>query len=147
MAEVKVSVDVGANPETCYKIASEMEQFPEFMSDVEDVTVEDQGEDWTLTRWKSQFQGRPIEWVERDEFDDENLLITFEQTEGDLKTFTGRWSFADDGEGGCKIALSVEASLGIPVLSAALDPMVEKAVTENCEQMLQAIKARAEEKE
>lgn len=146
MAEIRTQIDVDASPDVCYSIAKDMERFPQFMDNVDDVTVKESGEDWTLTRWEAKFQGRAVTWKERDEFDDESRLITFEQTEGDLSVFDGRWSFTRSGEGGCNIQLAVEASLGMPMLSAALDPIVEKLLRENCQQMLEGIKAEAEQK-
>ncbi len=143
MAEVVSEISVQASPETCYRIASDMEKFPNFMPNVLDITVLDKGDDWTITRWDAKFQGRPITWEERDDFDGDNLVINYDQTEGDLKVFRGCWTFEPE-EGGCRIKLTVDASLGIPMLEAALDPLVRKVVRDNCNSMLEGIKAEAE---
>ncbi len=147
MAEIKTEINVDADPEVCYNLAKDMEQFPTFMDNVKDVTVQESGEGWTITSWEATLQGRKVTWEERDEFDDESRLITFEQTEGDLSVFDGRWSFTRSSEGGCNIKLAVEATLGMPMLSAALDPIVKRLLRENCEQMLQGIKSEAEKEE
>jgi len=143
MPQVKSEIEVDASPETCYEIASNMEQFPEFMQNVNQVKVLEEGENWTVTRWDSKFQGQNISWTEEDVFDDEELTIEYDQTEGDLKVFRGQWKFTPK-DTGCLITLTVQASLGVPMLQAALDPLVKKVVKDNCNQMLEGIKEKAE---
>ncbi len=143
MAEIVAEINVDAPPEECYRIASDMERFPDFMANVLDIEVLEGGDDWTITRWDAKFQGKAITWKERDDFDDENLTIAYEQTEGDLKVFRGRWTFEPE-DGGCRIRLTVEASLGVPMLESALEPLVRKVVRDNCDSMLAGIRDEAE---
>ena len=143
MPYVETEIFVEATPEACYEIASDMEKFPSFMPNVEEITVLERGESWASTRWISRLQGRPVKWIEREDFDPEALTIEYRQTEGDLKTFEGGWAFVRQ-DGGTRIHLTVDASLGVPMLAAALDPLIRKLVRDNCNAMLQAIKAEAE---
>ena len=143
MPSVSTDIFVKAEPETCYALVSDMERFPEFIPTVDDVTVIEKGDGWTLSRWVAQFQKRPVEWIERDDFDEENLTIDYDQTEGDLRYFRGQWRFVSEDDG-CRIHLSCEASLGVPMLSAALDPLVGKIVRDNAKAMLEAIKKELE---
>ncbi len=143
MPYVETEIFVEATPETCYEIASDMEEFPAFMPNVDEITVLERGENWASTRWVSRLQGRPVKWIEREEFDPEALTIEYRQTEGDLKTFEGGWTFHRE-NGGTRIHLTVDASLGVPMLAAALDPLIRKLVRDNCNAMLKAIKAEAE---
>ena len=143
MAHIETDIFVKATPEACYRIASDMERFSEFMKDVDEVTVLERGEGWTLSRWVSRLQGKPVKWIERDEFDDDQLTIQYRQTEGDLKTFEGLWTFTSEDDG-CRVRLTVEASLGVPMLAVALDPLISKLIRDNCNDMLAGIKAEAE---
>ncbi len=143
MPFVETHIDVDASPEKCYDIASDMEKFPAFMPSVDEITVLEAGETWAKTRWVARLQGKPVKWIEREDFDPENLAISYHQIEGDLKTFEGDWTFTGE-DGRCRISLTVDASLGVPMLAAALDPLINKLIRDNANSMLQAIKAEAE---
>ncbi len=143
MPHVETEILVEAPPERCYEIASDMEKFPAFMPSVDEITVLERGKDWARTRWVARLQGKPVRWVEQEDFDDESLRIQYYQLEGDLKTFQGDWTFVSM-NGHCRIRLTVEASLGVPMLAAALDPLIKKLIRDNCNSMLEAIKTEAE---
>ena len=140
---VVTSITIDASPEICYQIGSDMERYPEFFPSVDEVTITERGEGWTVTRWSARLRGRPVKWIERDEFDDENRIITYDQIEGDLKVFRGQWTFEEE-NGGCRVELVVEASLGVPMLGAAVDPIVKKLTRDNCNSMLAGLKEEAE---
>ena len=143
MPSLNTDIYVEATPKTCYQLVSDMERFPEFIPTVDEIKVIERGEGWTISRWVAQFQKRPVVWTERDDFDDEALTIDYDQVEGDLRYFRGQWRFEPEGSG-CRIHLSVSASLGVPMLSAALDPLVNKIVRDNAKAMLEAIKSELE---
>ncbi|MFO8059516.1 MAG: aromatase/cyclase [Bacillota bacterium] len=143
MPKVTTKIHVNASPEAAYEIACQMERYPEFFPSVDEVTVTERGEDWTVTSWVARLQGRPVKWTERDEFDEENRIIRYHQISGDLKVFRGQWTFEEEPDG-CRVELVVEASLGIPMLGAALDPLVEKLIRDNCNSMLRGLKEEAE---
>lgn len=143
MPYLETEITVQASPQRCFEIARNMEKFPEFMPSVDEITVIEKGENWAKTRWVARLQGRPVTWVEREQFDPENLDIDYYQVEGDLKTFEGSWKFREH-EDGCHIALDVNASLGVPMLAAALDPLIKKLLRDNCMSMLEGIRDEAE---
>lgn len=144
--EVVTEIFVDASPDTCYRIASDMERYPELFPSVEEVKIIERGDNWTVTRWAGRLQGRLVRWTERDEFDDENRTIEYDQISGDLKVFRGWWSF-EEKCGGCHVRLLVEASLGIPMLALALDPLVRKVTRDNCNSMLKGLKEEAEKQD
>lgn len=143
MAKVETEISVNASPEACYRIARDMERYPDFMPNVDRITVTESGDDWTITEWLCRLRGHRVKWTERDDFDDDELTIRFDQVKGDLKEFRGIWTFQPD-NGGCRIRLVVNVSLGVPMLSAAVDPIVRKATRDNCVSMLEAIAHEAE---
>jgi len=108
------------------------------------VKVIERFEGATVTRWHVNVIGRDFRWTERDEFDEENLRITYKQIEGDVKKFEGEWRFEEAGEGKVRIVLTCDAELGVPMLDQMFNPVLKKALEINIDKMLEAIKAQAE---
>jgi len=143
MPYVECSIDVEAPAVTVYELAKEQDRFPEFMPDVETVVVLERHPDHVITRWKTLVEDAPIEWTEKDVFDDANLRIDYELIEGDLDTFEGAWTFVEDGAT-TRVVLGVEYDFGVPTLAELIGPTLEKKVRENSDMMLAALKAEAE---
>ncbi|MBV9440309.1 MAG: aromatase/cyclase [Candidatus Eremiobacteraeota bacterium] len=146
MPYVECSIDVDAPPAVVYELAKEQERFPDFMPDVESVTVVERHPDRTITRWKTLVEDAPIEWTEEDRFDDGARRIDYALLEGDLDTFEGAWTFNADGDGRTHVVLGVEYDFGVPTLAELIGPTLEKKVRENTEMMLAALKREAESK-
>jgi ribosome-associated toxin RatA of RatAB toxin-antitoxin module len=140
---VETSIQVDAPPRAVYELAKDQERFPQFMPDVESVTVLEQRPDGVLTKWKTLVEDAPIEWIEEDRFDDAALRIDYKLLEGDLDTFEGDWTFVDAG-GGTLVTLGVSYDFGVPTLAELIGPTLEKKVRENAEMMLAGLKGEAE---
>lgn len=145
MPHIECSIWLKGVPTQAYIMAKDMEMYPHFMENVLEVRVltRDPDENSTITQWVTEVEGRKMRWTEKDLFDDRALTITYRQTAGDLKKFEGEWRFLPSGEGALVI-LTVDFDLGIPMLSALLNPILEKKTRENCEKMLDAIKKHVE---
>ncbi len=143
MAYVETEIDVIAPARVVYELAKEQERFPQFMPDVESVTILERRAGSVLSRWKTLVEEAPIEWTEEDVFDDEALRIDYHLTEGDLDTFEGSWTFAERA-GVTHVVLGVEYDFGVPTLAELIGPTLEKKVRENSEMMLAALKREAE---
>jgi coenzyme Q-binding protein COQ10 len=142
---VTTSIAIDAPASLIYELAKDQERFPEFMPDVESVTIVERHPDRVLTRWKTLIEDAPIEWLEEDRFDDDALRIDYKLLEGDLDTFEGTWTFAA-GSSGTLVVLDVTYDFGVPTLAELIGPTLEKKVRENAEMMLAALKAEAEER-
>ncbi|MDD4320867.1 MAG: aromatase/cyclase [Acidaminococcaceae bacterium] len=129
--------------EDIYDIIAKMEDYPLFMESLKSVKVLERGENFTISTWDSDVDGRRIAWTERDEFDPKNFSITYKQTQGDLKKMEGAWNIKDTDQG-VEVSLSVDFEFGIPMISGLLNPILKKKVRENSENMLEAIKLRVE---
>src|SRR5579875_2981321 len=119
MPHVEVAIDVAAPARDVYELAKDQERFPEFMPDVESVTVLERRGDAIVTRWKTLVEEAPIEWTEEDRFD-------------------------DCGGGTARVVLSVEYDFGVPTLAELIGPTLQRKVQENSEMMLQGLKREAE---
>jgi coenzyme Q-binding protein COQ10 len=140
---VTTSIAIDAPAALIYELAKDQERFPQFMPDVESVTVVERHDDRVLTRWKTLIEDAPIEWLEEDRFDDVALRIDYKLLEGDLDTFEGAWTFVAD-PAGTLVTLDVTYDFGVPTLAELIGPTLEKKVRENAEMMLAALKVEAE---
>ena len=143
MPYVETTISVNAPARVVYELAKEQERFPEFMPDVESVTVVERHSDRILTRWKTLVEEAPIEWTEEDRFDDAALRIDYRLLEGDLDTFEGAWTFQES-DGVTEVTLTVDYDFGVPTLAELIGPTLQKKVRENSEMMLAALKREAE---
>ena len=143
MPHIVATIVVDAPAALVYELAKDQERFPQFMPDVESVTVVERHADRVLARWKTLIEDAPIEWLEEDRFDDAELRIVYKLLEGDLDTFEGEWRFLPD-PGGTLVSLDVTYDFGVPTLAELIGPTLEKKVRENAAMMLAALKTEAE---
>ncbi len=143
MPYVVTTIVVDAPAALVYELAKDQERFPQFMPDVESVTVVERHPDRVLTRWKSLIEDAPIEWLEEDRFNDAELRIDYKLIEGDLDTFEGEWRFLPD-PGGTLVSLDVTYDFGVPTLAELIGPTLERKVRENLAMMLAGLKTEAE---
>ncbi len=145
MPYVQTSITVAAPARIVYELAKDQEHFPQFMPDVESVTILERRPGGVLSRWKTLVEEAPIEWTEEDRFDDDALRIDYRLLEGDLDTFEGAWTF-EERDGATDVVLGVEYDFGVPTLAELIGPTLERKVRENSEMMLAALKREAESK-
>jgi coenzyme Q-binding protein COQ10 len=143
MPYVETSIVISAPARVVYELAKDQEKFPEFMPDVESVTILERRPDSVLSRWKTLVEEAPIEWTEEDRFDDNALRIDYKLLEGDLDKFEGAWTLHESG-GETRVMLSVDYDFGVPTLAELIGPTLERKVRENSEMMLAALKKESE---
>jgi coenzyme Q-binding protein COQ10 len=139
--ESRIAIDAPAR--RVYELAKDQERFPQFMPDVETVTILERKPASVVSRWKTLVEEAPIEWTEEDRFDDAALRIDYQLIEGDLDKFEGAWTFQHL-DGLTHVVLGVEYDFGVPTLAELIGPTLEKKVRENSEMMLAALKREAE---
>jgi ribosome-associated toxin RatA of RatAB toxin-antitoxin module len=143
MPYVESRIEIFAPARLVYELAKDQERFPQFMPDVEKVTILERNPGYVISRWKTLVEEAPIEWTEEDRFDDEALRIDYKLLEGDLDKFEGAWTFHHR-DGITYVALGVEYDFGVPTLAELIGPTLQKKVRENSEMMLAALKREAE---
>lgn len=146
MPIVTAVVDVNAPLERVFAIARNIEAFPEFMPDVQEVTILEQSDDGRqVSRWVGivkEFK-RTINWVEEDCWDEAGHVCTFRQREGDFALYQGTWAFAET-DGTTHIELELEYEYDVPLIGNLIKNLLRRKMQENCDNMLTAIKAEAE---
>ncbi len=143
MPYVESKAVIRGDSKKIYDIISNMVAYPDFMHDLVSVEILEKGENYTISHWVSNVDGRKIIWTERDVFYPQDFKITYAQTEGDLKKMEGQWLIVPHGES-CEVTLSVDFEFGIPMIAGLLNPILKKKVRENSENMLNSIKTQIE---
>ncbi len=143
MAYVESRIVIDAPARRVYELAKEQERFPQFMPDVETVTILQRKSDGVISRWKTLVEEAPIEWTEEDRFDDSALRIDYKLIEGDLDKFEGSWTF-EHRDGLTHVVLGVDYDFGVPTLAELIGPTLQRKVRENSEMMLAGLKREAE---
>lgn len=143
MARVDASIVIAVPIDQVYTLARAVENFPEFMPDLESVEVLERWNGNTISRWVGLVQGRKIRWVEEDIWDDGVYRCTFRQREGDFTRYEGTWQFEAAPEG-TRTTIEVDFELDIPLAGALLSNILRTLMRKNIHNMLAALKSRAE---
>ena len=143
MPYVETSIVIRGDADAIYGMAKNMEEFPKYMPDVEEIKVVERTENRTVTDWSCSVEGTSFMWREEDLFDDGARRIAYRLIEGDLDKFEGEWNFTPS-EDGTRVVLGVDFDFGIPNLAALIGPTLELKVRENSEMMLGAMKRHFE---
>lgn len=149
MPRVESSVIISAEPDVVFALARNIEAFPEFMPDLKKVTILDRNPD--NTRITSEFVGYikdfrlTVKWVEEDEWDSEARTCRFKLVKGDFRSYSGIWTF-EPVEGGTKFTSTIDFEYDIPLIGPMIKQLVAKLMKQNVDNMLNAIKTKAEEK-
>lgn len=144
MASVSASLVIHAPLADVYALAKRVEEFPQFMPDVERVTVlERRGETFTVTEWVGVVEGRRIHWIEEDDWDDAQHRCRFRQREGDFERYEGTWTFAAE-PGGTRTTVAVEFEFGIPLIGGLLSTLLRIKMQQNLDGMLAALRGQLE---
>ncbi len=126
-----------------FAAAQQVERFPDVLPDLDRVTVlENDGAGHTVTKWDGTVSLGPINkkitWTERDTWDSAAKTCTFELVSGDMKRFSGVWTFVEV-EAGTQVDMRVQFELGIPVLGPMVNKIVDELMTRNCDDLLLAL--------
>lgn len=140
MPVVKVRSTIKGSAREAYERAKDVSSFESWLPDVESIRFLEKTPSGAVTEWATVVQGRIFRWVQQEKYNDEKMVICYEQTRGDLKSMTGDWTFEKVPEG-VRVTITCTFDIGIPMLAALLDPVVEGALRRNLEAILEALKA------
>lgn len=147
MSRVESSIIINADVDKVYNLAKDIEQFPEFMEDVKSVTILEQSADGCHV--VSEFVGivkefkTTMKWVEDDKWDPQAKTCKFDLVRGDFKTYAGLWTF-EPVDGGTKYTSVIEFEYDIPMIGPLIKNLIAKKMKQNVDNMLLAIKEKAE---
>ena len=147
MPTVESSVSINAPVEKVFALARDIESFPQFMPDLKKVTILEKSPEGN--RIVSEFVGYikdfrlTIKWVEEDHWDEQAKTCNFSLVRGDFKSYSGTWKFEPEA-GGTKYTSVIDFEYNIPLIGPIIKSLVAKLMKQNVDNMLNAIKAKAE---
>ncbi|HLW59404.1 MAG TPA: SRPBCC family protein [bacterium] len=144
MARVEGAVLIHAPLDAVYDLAKRVEDFPQFMPDLERITVLERRDGVpTLTEWVGVVEGHRVHWVEEDVWDNAEHRCRFRQREGDFDRYEGTWTFAPEPEG-TRTTIVVDFEFDIPLIGGLLSTLLRVKMKENLERMLDALRRQLE---
>jgi ribosome-associated toxin RatA of RatAB toxin-antitoxin module len=147
MPTIESAISIAAPPDRVYAIARDVERFPDFMPEVQRITVLEASGDGTrqVVAWVGLIPAfrLTVKWTEEDLWDDAARTCRFTQLKGDFTEYGGLWRFEPEGEG-CRFESTVTYELEIPTIGPLIRGVVRKIMTDNVNRLQAAIKKRAE---
>jgi ribosome-associated toxin RatA of RatAB toxin-antitoxin module len=144
---IENTIFIDASPAEVYAIARDVERFPDFMPEVQRITVLEADPDGKrqVVEWVGLIPAfkLTVKWTEEDLWDDVARTCHFTQVKGDFNEYSGSWHFRPEGSG-TQFDSSVNYVLEIPTIGPLIRGVVKKIMTDNVTRLQVAVKKRAE---
>lgn len=134
MPTVETSVLIPAPLETVYAIAKDTARYPDYMKEVQSITILEQEGGRVLADWVgviTQF-GLKVRWRQEEIWDDATHSSKFHQVQGDYDMMEGAWRFAEEA-GGTRFEQSLEYEYNVPTLGPLVKRVIHAVVRSNLE--------------
>lgn len=136
------TIDVDATADELYDIATDLEAYPEWLSDVKSVEVHERDSEGrpTVATMRVDVSIREVEYTLEYEHDRPNRVSWMSRPGGDVKLIEGSYTFEINDEGGTTVVYDLAIDPGFPVPGF----MLKRAARHITGQALDGLKARAE---
>jgi ribosome-associated toxin RatA of RatAB toxin-antitoxin module len=149
MPRIEQSVLIGAPIAEVYRIARDVETFPEFMSDLQSLTVQERSPDGsrTVSAWVGLIREFRItvKWTQEDLWNDALFRDEFRMLHGDMDRMEGFWQFTAEAERRTRFDSQMEYEYDLPLIGSMVKNLIKKKMTDNLQATMDAIKRRAEQ--
>ncbi len=145
MSTVETTTFIQAPLARVYAIAKDNGAFPEFMDDVQSISILENEGDRVVSDWVGIISafGIKVRWTQEDVWDEASHVCRFRQLKGDYDHMDGTWEFVEEGTG-TRFSSVLNYEYIVPGLGPLIKKVVHSLVTKNLEGVLAAIKKRAE---
>lgn len=145
MPTVETTIVIDAPLDKVYGIAKDNRSFPEFMKDVKSLDIVEEDGNRIVSDWVGIVPsfGLKVRWTQEDVWDDEARICRFRQLKGDYDRLEGQWRFSEEGSS-TRFDSVVDYDYNVPTLGPLVKKVIYGIVVKNMENVLKAIKARAE---
>ena len=148
MPRIEQSVTIQAPIQHVYRIAKQVEAFPDFMADLQSLTVLERSEngDRTVTEWVGLIREfkMTVRWVQEDLWDDARFRDEFTFLRGDMDSMEGWWQFTPVSDGATRFDSLVDYEYNVPLIGPMVKALIRKKMTDNLQATMDAIKSRSE---
>jgi len=147
--KIEQSVVINAPIDHVYKIARDVEAFPQFMKDLRSLTLVERSPDGsrTVTEWVGLIREfkMTIKWTQEDRWDEAAHRDVFTMLSGDMDSMSGVWQFTPEGESQTRFDSTVEYEYNVALIGPMVKNLIKKKMTDNLADTLNAIKQKSEE--
>lgn len=146
MPEVHSELIIEAPIQRVYALAKDVERLPEFLPNVETVTIRSRDGSRTVSEWVGlvpEFR-RKLCWVEEDDWDDAGHVCRFHSVSGDWDRYDGVWSFAPQ-DGTTKVSLDISYEYNVPLIGPLIKKLLHKLVARSADETLYGLRKMTEE--
>ena len=148
MPLIEQSVTIHAPIEHVYRIAKNVEAFPDFMEDLQSLTVLERTPDATktTTEWVGLIREfrMTVKWVQDDVWDDHKFRDDFVMLRGDMDRMEGFWQFTSEAPGVTRFDSSVDYEYNVPLIGPMVKSLIKKKMTDNLQATMDGIKRQSE---
>lgn len=148
MPHIEHSVQIQAPLERVYRVARQVERFPEFMDDLQTLTVLERSPegDRTVTEWVGVIREfkMTLKWTQEDRWSDADYSDHFTLLKGDMDRMEGCWKFTAEEEGWTRFDSVVDYEYSVPLIGPLVKSLIKKKFTANIQATMEAIKRQAE---
>ena len=149
MPRIEQSVTIQAPIAHVYRIAKNVEAFPQFMADLQSLTVLERSPDGTrtTTEWNGLIREfrMNVKWVQEDRWDDTAFRDDFVMLRGDMDRMEGYWQFTSPDTGSTRFDSMVDYEYNVPLIGPMVKSLIKKKMTDNLQATMDAIKRHSEE--
>ena len=147
MPRIEQSIEIAATIDCVFKIARDVETFPQFMEDLKSLTVLERSEDGnrTVTEWTGLIREfkMVVKWTQEDCWDTQRYRDEFKMIRGDMNSMSGYWQFTANGAD-TTFESVMDYEYDVPLIGPMIKSLIKKKMTDNIQATLVAIKNRAE---
>ncbi len=149
MPRIEQSVTIHAPIAHVYRIARNVEAFPQFMADLQSLTVLERSSDGTrtTTEWAGLIREfrMTVKWVQEDRWDDSAFRDDFTMLRGDMDRMEGYWQFTSPDGDTTRFDSMVDYEYNVPLIGPMVKSLIKKKMTDNLQATMDAIKRQSEE--
>ena len=142
--EIAMSRQLNRSTSIAYKVVEDLERFPEFMPNVNSLTLLEEEGNRKVAAWDITIDDAPLSWIEEGIYDKQNMLVQFRSLEGVFDRFDGYWQVEPMGQGS-RVTFELTYEIGLPEIEDIVGPILRERMIENAESMLKAIEKWVEE--
>ena len=149
MPRIEQSVTITAPIAHVYRIAKNVEAFPQFMADLQSLTLKERSPDGkrTVTEWVGLIREfkMTVKWTQEDRWDDSAYRDEFVMLYGDMDKMEGFWQFTAEDANRTRFDSVVEYEYNVPLIGPMVKSLIKKKMTDNLQATMDSIKRQSEE--
>ncbi len=148
MPRIEQTIEIAAPIDAVYKVARNVEDFPQFMDDLKSLTVLERSEDnaRTVTEWVGLIREfkMTVKWTQEDLWRDSDYRDDFKMLRGDMDRMEGYWQFNALSETTTQFESVLDYEYDVPLIGPMVKSLIKKKLTDNLQATMDAIKTQSE---